>query len=261
MRKGYADTEFGQVHYYADGDKGPLLFLFHETALSGNEFEKTLPLLGRHCRAVALDTPGYGMSDPPKAPLDMPAMATWLHQAIQTFGDGPVILAGAHTGSAIALELAISHLRARATHVVLSGLGLLSPDEIAHFRKIAGKPEIDPDGQFLVTQWKRRRQRWGEDTDLDSILWGAVEQLKVYRRAFWAFETVFSYDAEAALRKLEVPCYFVVGEHDSIIESDRKAVAIARNAKLKVLPGVRGRLPYFEPELYARELLGFVGLA
>lgn len=261
MRKGYADTGFGQVHYYAAGDKGPLLCLFHETALSGNEFEKTLPLLGRHCRAVAFDTPGYGMSDPPDAPLDMATMARWLHDAIAPFGDGPVILAGAHTGSSIALELAIGHLRARTTHVVLSGLGLLTPEEIAGFRKIAGTPQIDPEGRFLVEQWKRRRQRWGEDTDLDSILWGAVEQLKVYRRAFWAFETVFAYDAEAALRKLEAPCYFLVGEHDSIVESDRRAAAIARNARLTVLPGVRGRLPYFEPELYARELLRFAGLA
>lgn len=261
MRKGYVDTDFGQVHYYADGEEGPLLCLFHETALSASEFEKTLPLLGKKCRAVAFDTPGYGMSDPPDAPLDMDSLVTWLAQAIQAFDpDGPYALAGAHTGSSIAIVLATNHLKGQVTHVMLTGLALLTADEIEGFRKIIGKPEIDPDGQFLVEQWKKRRQRWGEDADLDGILWGTAEQLKIYRRANWAFEAVFSHDTEGVLRALDCPTYFFVGEHDSLIESDRRAANIVSDAKFKMLPGIWGRLPYFEPELYAQEVLGFLRL-
>ena len=260
MKKGYVDTEFGQVHYYSDGDEGPLLCCFHETALSANEFEKTLPILGKKCRAVAFDTPGYGMSDAPEAPLDMNTLVTWMSQAVRGFSDGPYVLVGAHTGSSIALELATNQLKGQTTHLLLSGLSLLTPEEIAGFRKIIGSPEIDPDGNFLKEQWQKRRQRWGEDTNLEDILWGVVEQLKVFSRWHWAFEATFPHDSEPALRALDIPTYFFVGEHDSLVKCDERAAAIAAHAKFKVLPGVKGRIPYFEPELYAREVLGFLGL-
>ena len=41
MKKGYVDTDFGQIHYIEDGGAGPRLLLFHETALSAREFERT----------------------------------------------------------------------------------------------------------------------------------------------------------------------------------------------------------------------------
>ena len=154
VRKGYVDTDFGQVHYYRAGESGPLLFLFHETALAASEFTKTLPILGAKCRAIAFDTPGYGMSDPPPAPLDMEGLATRFCQAIEVFGDGPCILAGAHTGSSFAIELATQQLKERVTHVVLSGLALLTQEEIEGFRKIIGTPELDREGRFLVEEWQ-----------------------------------------------------------------------------------------------------------
>ncbi len=260
VRKGYVDTRFGQVHYYRSGESGPLLFLFHETALSGNEFERTLPLLGEKCRAIAFDTPGYGMSDPPPAPLDMDGLSARLLEAIEAFGDGPCILAGAHTGSSIAIDLASKQLRHRVTHVVLTGLALLTPEEVEVFRRIIGTPEIDREGQFLMTEWQKRLQRWGADTDPEDLLWGAVEQLRVYKRFAWAFEAVFSHDAEAALRNLACPLLFLVGEHDSLVESDKRASKLVAGSELRILPGLPGRLPYFEPEIYARELLEFCGL-
>ena len=260
MRKGYVDTSFGQVHYYRCGESGPLLFLFHETALSGNEFEKTLPLLGEKCRAIAFDTPGYGMSDPPPAPLDMDGLSARLYEAIQAFGDGPCILAGAHTGSSLAVDLAAKQLKARVTHVVLTGLALLEPDEIEVFRKIIGTPEVDREGRFLMEEWQKRLQRWGADTAPEDLLWGAVEQLRIYKRFAWAFEAVFSHDAKSALKNLACPVLFLVGEHDSLVESDKRASKLVADVKLKVLPGLPGRLPYFEPEIYARDVLDFCGL-
>ena len=259
--RGYVDTSFGQVHYYTAGDQGPLLFLFHETALSGNQFERVLPILGAKCRAIAIDTPGYGMSDPPPSPCNMKKLSERLYAAIDAFDDGPVILAGAHTGGSFAIELATTHLKDRVTHVVLSGLALLTPGEIEEFKKIITVPEIDREGRFLVMEWKKRLERWGDNAALTDILWGTVEQLKVYERFHWAFEAVFTHDAERALKQLSSPTLFLIGEHDSLVESDKRACALVGNAKLDVLKGIGGRLPYFHPELYAQKVLDFAGLA
>lgn len=261
MRRGYVDTRFGQLHYYEAGHSGPRVFLFHETALSGSEFARTLPILGERCRAIALDTPGYGMSDAPPSPLDMAGYSRRLHAAIDAFGDEPCILAGAHTGSSMALDLASGSLRDRVTHLVLSGLALLTPAEIAAFRNIISTPALDREGRFLVDEWGKRLERWGDAARLPDILWGTVEQLKVYEHFHWAFEAVFAHDAKACLQRLACPTLFLVGEHDSLVEADRKAAGHVAGARVEVLPGIGGRLPYFEPELYARRVLDFVGLA
>ena len=263
MKRGYVDTEFGQVHYYADGTGGPFVFLFHETALSGNEFEKTLPYLARHGRAIAFDTPGYGLSDPPPAPLTMAEIAERLSAAIDGFGDGPCALAGAHTGASIALELAAHRLSERTTHVVYTGLPLFTAEQITSIRTRTVEAEIRQDCSHLMAQWQELVERWGEarNDDLDMLYWGMVERLLTRERAHWGHEAVFSHDTGTALSKISCPAYFLVGQYDRLVESDRQAAASVAGSTLKVLPGVGGRLPCVEPELYARELLEFIGVA
>lgn len=265
MRKGYVDTDFGQIHYIEDGGAGPRLLLFHETALSAREFERTLPFLAQHCRAVAFDTPGFGMSDPPPEPLTMPQIAERLMAAIDSFGDEPCAIAGAHTGASIALELAANWLPDRTTHVAYTGLPLLSSQRIASIRGNADKREVlRRDGSHLMAGWDELRRHWGKakNTDLEMLHWGMVEQLRAQRGAsHWAHEAVFSHDTEAELNKVSWPTYFLVGEYDFLVESDKKAAQLVSGSRLKVLSGVGGRLPYVEPELYARELLDFIGVA
>ena len=258
MRRGYADTRAGQIHYYAAGRSGPLLFLLHETALSGSEFERVLPILGTRCRAVALDTPGYGMSDAPDAPLAIADLAACLHAAIQTFGNGPCILAGVHTGSSLALETGL--LQDRVSRLIMSGLALLSAEEVAAFRSIIATPALDSEGNFLLEEWRKRRERWGEHATLADVLWGTVEQMRVYDRFNWALEAVFEHDARACLERLSCPSLFLVGEEDSLVECDRRAAPLVADARLIVLPDLGGRLPYLAPQLYADQLFSFLGL-
>jgi pimeloyl-ACP methyl ester carboxylesterase len=261
MRKGYVDTDFGQIHYYADGEAGPRLFLFHEGGLSA-QFEKTLPYLARHCRAVAFDTPGNGMSDAPSAPLTMAEYAARFVAAIDFFGDEPCVLAGAHTGASFVLNLAANSLSARTTHVVLTGIALLTDEEIAAFRSVIGKlPTIQRDGSHLLKRWQGNVQRFTRagNTDLDMLHWAMVQGLLAHDRALSSFDAVFAQDVVGELKKLACPVYFLVGEHDSLVESDKKAAALVPGSKLYVLSGIGGRLPNGEPELYAKEVLGFIG--
>jgi pimeloyl-ACP methyl ester carboxylesterase len=263
LKKGYVDTKFGQVHYYMEGTEGPLLFLFHETALSANEFELTLPYLARHCRAVALDTPGYGMSDPPSAPLTMGEIAERMVAAIDSFSDGPCALAGAHTGASIALDLAAHTLSHRMTHLVLTGISLINKKMLRAAIKNVGERQIQRDGSHLMDGWNDRIERWGKaknTDDLDMVQWGLVEGLRVFERSSWAFHAVLGQDAESALKKLACPTYFLVGEFDSLTDNDVAATKLVPGSKLNVLAGKGGRLPYAEPELYAEEVLGFMGL-
>jgi len=47
MKRGYADTPEGQVHYRTEGN-GETLLLLHKAGLSSDEFTEMLPFLGKN---------------------------------------------------------------------------------------------------------------------------------------------------------------------------------------------------------------------
>src|SRR5580765_2501949 len=92
-RRGYVDTPDGLIHYREAGE-GP----------------ETLPLLARELRVVAMDTPGFGMSDrPAERPPDMSWYARRVVDLLDGLGVERAHLFGHHTGATIALETAAQH--------------------------------------------------------------------------------------------------------------------------------------------------------
>jgi pimeloyl-ACP methyl ester carboxylesterase len=258
--KGYVDTSDGQIHYRMAGESGPIVFCLHESPVSSWEFEKTLPLLGARCRAIALDTPGYGQSDAPAGPLDMAGYARRMLPAIEHFAAGQQFaFATVHTGTSIALELITEHLADRTTHAVFSGVPMFTPEQSAAFATRISEPSIDAEGDFLKEMWTTRRKNWGEDTDLETIHAAVSQHLTIYPRYHWAFKAVFSFDAKAALQKLTCPLYVINAAGDSLAQIDKEAAAVVPGAKFKLVPDVGGQLPYRAPEIYAREVLNFIG--
>ncbi len=260
MRKGYVDAPDGQIHYRAAGDSGPLVICLHESPVSSWEFERALPLLGARCRAVAFDTPGYGLSDPPPEPLDIAGYAARMLPAIEHFAAGEKIaFATVHTGTSIALELITRHLAGRTTHAVFSGVPMIDPEQRDAFVKRVGEPAMDEEGEFLKTMWQTRRRNWGEDTDLETIHAAISQHLTIYPRYHWAFKAVFAYDGRAALQALRCPVYILNAEGDSLAAIDAQAAEVVEGAKFKLVPGVGGQLPFRAPEIYAEEVLAFIG--
>ena len=161
MKKGYIETRQGQVHYRADGETGPYLFLLHLTPFSSRMFELALPRLGRHCRAIALDTPGYGNSDPPPAPISIADYGERMLEAIDRITSGPFALCGFSTGAAIALEIA-RRVSARTDRLILSTTPVMTKDELkALVTANIGEPEMAPDGSHFLRRLARSSGRLG----------------------------------------------------------------------------------------------------
>ena len=67
VRRGYVDVAHGQMHYAACGDDDATtapVVLLHQTPRSWREYAQVLPLIGARRRAIAVDTAGFGASDP-----------------------------------------------------------------------------------------------------------------------------------------------------------------------------------------------------
>ena len=74
IRKGYVDSSVGQIHYRYAGEGEPLLLL-HQSATSSVVYEPIIQHLASNYSTVAMDTPGFGMSDYPEDKFTVPQFA------------------------------------------------------------------------------------------------------------------------------------------------------------------------------------------
>jgi pimeloyl-ACP methyl ester carboxylesterase len=257
--RGYVDTDWGQVHFQHAGEAGPALVLFHESPLSSRIFERALPILGNSLRVWAFDTPGYGESDPPDHPLEIPEYATRLLQAADRLRLGRFAVGGTHTGASIAVEVALQAGLSHVTHAILTGLPLFTDAERKEFLATwAPRVNPDADGRHLQWAWERYVRIWGEDSPPELLNLGATELLRNLPRYQWAYQAAFRYDPAPALPSLTLPVLLLNAEHDLNAHTDAVAVHQLPNARYVSVPGLRGQLPWRMPNVYAAEIAAFV---
>jgi len=259
MRCGYADADGGQVHYRSAGTAGPAVVCFHQTPLSSRLFERALPLLGECMRAFAFDTPGYGGSTPLDREPDLPAFAQRLLAAIDSLGVERTAVCGFATGAAVAVEVA-RRLGDRATHLILSGTPVLSPERQADFGRRLGKPDMKADGSHLMQVWNARVDNFGPENDLEEIQMAVSETLRVYERMHFGLLAVEKYDLEQALRTLNVPTLFLTAEHDKLAPENRRAARLVAGAKEVFLDGAQPQVCWTDPPRFVAAVRDFVGL-
>lgn len=101
----YIDLETSRVRYIAAGE-GPPLVLLHTLRTQLDLFQKVIPELARHHRVYALDYPGHGWSDIPKAAYSPDFFVRAVGQFLDRLGLKDATLVGESIGGSIALLLA-----------------------------------------------------------------------------------------------------------------------------------------------------------
>ncbi|MSO65725.1 MAG: alpha/beta hydrolase [Alphaproteobacteria bacterium] len=140
MKRGYADTTLGQVHYRYGGSGSPLLLL-HPGPRSSRYYWRLAPLLARHFSVMAPDTLGFGNSDPAPAAVTIAALADNIAEFLDRLGVARAHIFGMHTGNKIATALAV-HRPEKIHGLILCGMThSLVPDQEhrnAEIKKIIG---------------------------------------------------------------------------------------------------------------------------
>ena len=258
--RGYVDSDWGQIHYRSAGHDGPVAVFFHESPLSSVAYDTALPHLGQSLRAVALDTPGYGQSDPPPSDgFEIPDYAGALLKAIDGLGIERFAVAGVHTGASLALEVGLQAGSDRVTCAVLTGVPLMSEERRREFMS-SWSPPMGPaaDGSHLQWAWERYQRIWGNDSSASILDVGVTQILNVLERYQWAYNAAFRYDPEPRLPHLACPTLLLDAEHDIFADQDEPAAALLPDARIEIVPGLRGQLPIRVPEIYAAKVAAFV---
>lgn len=148
-----------QVHYRRAG-QGPAVVLLHQSPVSSMEMEPLMRELSDRYTAIAVDTPGYGLSDP--LPIDRPEMddyADALAVFLDAIGIDSAPLYGTHTGAMIAAAFAARYPE-RTRLAVMDGYVVLTESERADILGNYFSPFWPKaDGSHLAWLWARMRDQ------------------------------------------------------------------------------------------------------
>lgn len=236
IRRGYADSRDGQIHYRRVERPGrPVVFL-HQTASSGAMFEMVMERLADERPSIAFDTPGFGNSFRPQDEYTLPYLAARLIEALDDLGVDEFDLIGHHTGGCIALEI-VDQVPDRVTSFGLMGPVIASPEERDTFRDTFTTPfVIEADGSHLKQAWDYL-EIIGAQTRTDLHHRETLDHLLGVEAIPKAFSAVWDQDSEALLAAIRVPILLMISEDDVLYRIFHNATRARPDAIVSMVKG------------------------
>jgi pimeloyl-ACP methyl ester carboxylesterase len=160
IKRHFIEAAGRRVHYRTAGS-GPPVVMLHGSPGDGQMLEHEIITASAAFSVIALDTPGFGFSDPlPGETLTVRDLAAATAEAMQALGLPPCRVFGTHTGAAIAIELGLGwpHL---VTGLLMEGLPAFTQAEIDTLFQGYFAPMVpDPLGGHLTSTWIRFRDQF-----------------------------------------------------------------------------------------------------
>jgi pimeloyl-ACP methyl ester carboxylesterase len=239
VRRSYVDGRHGQMHVRIAGsataDKPPLLCI-HMSPMTGRVFERFLGEMGDDRLAIAFDTPGFGLSDPPPAPPFIEDYAKDLLAGLDALGvTGAFDVMGYHTGSMTSVALSLL-APSRVRRILMVSAPVIYEDERKQFKTYYAHRAPQADGSHLVKRWQgfvyhhlRPGVMLEEVSDVfrDALMGGNIE--------WWGHHAAFEHDLAANLVQVSKPV-LIFNPGDDLDLQTRRAVGMAKNSQIIELP-------------------------
>jgi pimeloyl-ACP methyl ester carboxylesterase len=263
--RGYAPWAHGLVHYYDNGvvGSGTPIVLLHQAPQSARQFDSVYPALAkRNLRAIGIDTPGFGMSDP--TPF-VPTIADWI-PAIVAVLDALKIercdVVGHHTGALMATEMALQAPK-RVRNVVINGPFPITDEERGPRLENLKKSEIDfeykADGTHLSESFMRRFTMYGPGADPKLTTRVMVEKFQGFGPFWYGHNAAYRYDHGAAMKKLTHRTLLLTNTGDMIYDMAQRSRAMRPDFEYAELKGGGVDIVDQQPEQWADVIAAFVG--
>ncbi|MGR3804044.1 alpha/beta fold hydrolase [Marinibacterium profundimaris] len=212
----------GQCLHYRRYGEGPPVVLLHESPRSTHVLDPLASHLARSFTVFAIDTPGYGLSDP--LPLRFPEIddfADAIAAAFDLLGLTGLRVYGTHTGSTIAAALG-QRRPDLVSGLVLDGYPVFTPREREDYETSYLVP-FEPawDGSHVARLWSRVRDQYGffpwylrgqaaalpAPTPLDKHRAVFDDFLRAGPHYATAYAASFRFSAAEVYAALTVPCH------------------------------------------------------
>ena len=257
MKRAYADTPEGQIHYQTAGNGEPLLLL-HQTPFSSDEYSKIIPILCKSYWIVAMDTLGYGNSDKPPQGYSIEDYVRNIIHFLDTLGIKKTSVYGHHTGATLAVELASTYPE-RVDKLILSGSSLYSLEESEAFLNNPrfAPMEVTEDGAFLKHQWE---YCWTMSPymNLEIAYKIFVANMLVGPRLHDAHYAAFRYNKAPKLPLIKSPTLAIAGTEDLFIQKQETVASLIPRCKTEIIQGAGNICALEKPDEVANAILDFL---
>jgi pimeloyl-ACP methyl ester carboxylesterase len=242
LERSFVPTELGRIHIATAGAGAPVLLL-HQTPRSWDEFRDVLPLLGRHYRAIAMDTLGYGDSEAlSQGEASIENWAKAAHALLVALGIKRAAVVGHHTGATIAVEMAAAYPE------TVAALVLSASPYVDAARRLAAQKEhkavVDEvtarmDGGHLAELWSMRQPFYPTDR-IDLLERFIVDALKAGPRAAEGHRVVDRYQMEKRLPLVHCPTLVIAPTADphAYPHTDKVATSIPGSVVVEITNGM-----------------------
>jgi len=242
LRKAYVDARFGQMHLRMVGQrqratergKRPLV-CFHLSPVSSVIYETWLSEMGKDRWAIAIDTPGYGMSDPPPKPPSIGDFAAAMGDCLDALGIGETDVMGYHTGSKIAVELARQRSQ-QIKHLVLVSAPVYTAEDLAQVRVDNAVPTPEPSGEFLKQIWQALWRWQDKAVTPEALMHSFPDHLRGGDRRAWGHQAAFAYTYPPHIADIMAPI-LVLNPEDDLVTYTRRIAPYLQNGRVHELPG------------------------
>ena len=258
MKRGYADIPEGQIHYREEG-KGDTVLLLHQTPTSSDDYTAVIPLLAKSYRVIAMDTMGFGMSDPQPKQFAIADYARTVAEFLKAMKVKRAAVVGHHTGSSIAVETAVT-CPGLVSRLVLSGCPHYLPEvrqsrlTDPRFRPL----EYREDASHI---WKFWNSFKNIVPDGGPEIWSKVVigGLLAGRRGEEGHHAVFNYDIEPRFKLLKCPVLLLSGTKDTFYQRLEATRSLIPGCKVAVIEGGDPLISLTRPVEFSRAILEFLG--
>ena len=244
IERGLVRTHTGYVHYRAAGS-GPPILLVHINQQSSALYLELLQALAPCMRAVAIDYPSHGSSDP----IDwQPSINTYARCALEVMdalGIERMSALGEAVGAAVATELAVQFPE-RIERIVLVNCPFY-PDRATADRNHAplkgGARPADASGfpvtrtiDFLLEHDPAHAPMQPTQSWMDRI---NRAQIEAGRNRWQALDALRTYDLNAKLARIGRPALLLIGEHFHYARFKDDFARIIPDVRLRIVEDAR----------------------
>lgn len=230
IKKGYADTQAGQIHYRRCGNEAPTVLLLHHTPGSSAMFTSALTRLAAGgISSAAIDLPNCGASFVTSGDPKLPELADAILEAVQEIGFPPAFnIVGHQVGASLAIHIAVQFPQL-VKKLVLWGipiLGVMSRGDVLR--------EEPPDfaGNFFGVIDSFVKERFpDEGYPWQLKVRGLIDMLQVGNKRHSASRPMALVDLESLLKKLKQPTLCMAGDFEPLQKSTMKAALLLSNGK------------------------------
>ncbi|KIQ95891.1 alpha/beta hydrolase fold [Lysobacter sp. A03] len=238
------------------------LVLLHQSPQSTRQFESAFkPLVARGIRFIAIDTPGFGFSDPTPT---IPTVEDWAPAVVAVLdhlGIQQADVLGHHTGALIATEVALQHPE-RVGRLILNGPFPVNEAERAEYiaagdqRHAAGVALVD--GSHMLKSFETRVRMWGTDPDPAIITRSIAEKYQTLGPYWWGHHAAFRYDHTAALKRLTHRTLILTNTGDDIYELALRARTLRPDFAYVEIQGGSHDIVDQQPEAWSDAVVAFL---